>query len=108
MISEQNTVLVRMDRADDALEQAMRAVSLAKAKIENMNARASVDGSTLYLTIELAKGTMPSLVRQRLEALPGIRSVEMDENSWVGPVVVNEPMNSDVSALRVDLSAAYR
>ncbi len=101
----QNTVLVRMSKRDGGLERVMAAVRNADISIQNMAARASVDGSTHYLTLELNAGGSVATLRRNLESVEGVQSVEIDEEHWLGSSPRGSATVSGVE--RVNFALAY-
>lgn len=101
----QNTVLVRMSKRDGGLERVMAAVRKADISIHNMAARASVDGATHYLTLELNAGGSAATLRRHLESVEGVQSVEIDEEHWLG-AAPNAGATSG-AADRVNFALAY-
>lgn len=101
----QNTVLVRMSKRDGGLERVMAAVRNADISIQNMAARASVDGATHYLTLELNAGGHAATLRKNLEAVDGVQSVEIDAEHWLGAAPSVGATTS--GAERVNFALAY-
>ena len=101
----QNTVLVRMSKRDGGLERVMAAVRSADISIHNMAARASVDGATHYLTLELNAGGSATTLRKNLEAVEGVQSVEIDDAHWLGAAPTAGATSG--GAERVNFALAY-